>query len=112
MRNLFDELAQTGEAGIKQLVDQRAQENVELEFKAKVNPRNGELTKDDRKNLGIILSALSNSKGGIVIWGVSAAKNVDDIDCASRIEPIFEIDKFRSEVERAISQAIMPVMRV
>jgi hypothetical protein len=46
--------------------------------------------------------------GGLFIWGVVAAKNSDGVDCASQLEPIQQIEKFRSEVERAISQAIMP----
>jgi hypothetical protein len=87
---------------------QKFQENVELEFKTKANPNGGELTRDDRKNLGIALSALSNSMGGVLIWGILAAKNDDGIDCASELQPISEIDKFSSEVERAVSQALMP----
>jgi hypothetical protein len=80
MHDLFEQLAQQGEAGIKRLISQRVQENVELEFKGKANPGNGELTKDDRRNLGTALSALSNSMGGLLIWGVVAAKNEDKID--------------------------------
>jgi predicted HTH transcriptional regulator len=108
MHDLFEQLAQQGEAGIKRLISQRVQENVELEFKGKANPGNGELTKDDRRNLGIALSALSNSMGGLLIWGVVAAKNEDKIDCASDPQPIFQIEKFKNEIERAISQAISP----
>jgi hypothetical protein len=108
MRYLFDEIAQEGEPAIEKLVETRAQENVELEFKTKANPTNGELTKDDRKNLGIALSALSNSMGGLLIWGIEASKNVDGIDSATAAKPIPQIEKFKNEVERAISQAIMP----
>jgi len=108
MKELFDQLIDEGKAGIDRLVAQRQQENVELEFKTKSNQANGELTKEDRKNLGIILSAFANSMGGLVIWGIVAAKNDDGVDCASDVKPISEIEKFKSEVERALSQAIMP----
>jgi hypothetical protein len=108
MHDLFDQLLMDGEAAIEQLIAQRVQENVELEFKTKANSDNGELTKDDRKNLGIALSALSNSMGGVLVWGVVAAKNEDGVDCASDRSPIAQIEKFKSEIERAISQAIMP----
>jgi hypothetical protein len=108
MRDLFDQITQEGEPTIDQLVATRTQENVELEFKTKANPSNGDLTKDDRRNLGIILSALSNSMGGLLIWGVKASKNSDDVDCATALDPISQIEKFKNEVERAISQAIMP----
>jgi schlafen family protein len=79
-----------------------------MEFKTKTNQNNGELTKDDRKNLGVILSAFANSMGGLVIWGVLAAKSDDSVDCATEPKPISEIEKFKSEAERALSQAIMP----
>jgi Putative DNA-binding domain len=108
MHDLFEQLAQEGEAGIKRLITQRVQENVELEFKGKSNPGNSELTKDDRRNLGITLSALSNSMGGLLIWGVVAAKNEDKIDCESEPQPICQIERFKNEIERAISQAISP----
>jgi hypothetical protein len=108
VKDLFDQILQEGAEGVNRLITQRQQENVELEFKTKSNQNNGELTKEDRKNLGTILSAFANSMGGLVIWGVLAAKNSDGIDCATESKPILEIEKFKSEVERALSQAIMP----
>lgn len=108
MKGLLDEIVQEGATAIDRLVAQHAHENVALEFKTKTNANNGELTKDDRKNLGVILSAFANSMGGLVIWGILAAKNADNVDCATESRPISEIEKFKSEVERALSQAIMP----
>jgi predicted HTH transcriptional regulator len=108
MRELFDKLVSGGETAVKELTVQRYLGNVEIEFKTKQNPGHGGLTRDDRKNLGIALSALSNSMGGVLIWGVRAAKNEDGIDCASDLQPIAEIEKFKGEVERALSQALMP----
>lgn len=108
MRDLFDDLVQDGEAAIERLKANRFQENVELEFKTKAKPTDGTLSKEDRKKLGIALSALSNSMGGILIWGVVAAKNEDGVDCAIELQPISQLERFKSEVERAISQAIMP----
>ena len=112
MKGLFDQILQNGAPAIDRLVAQRQQENVELEFKTKTNPTNGELAKEDRKNLAIILSAFANSMGGLVIWGVLAAKNGDGVDCATEAKPISEIEKFKSEVERALSQAIMPATKI
>jgi hypothetical protein len=108
MHDLFAQLVEEGEAAIESLKVQRMQEDVQLEFKCKANPNNGELTKDDRRNLGITLSALSNSMGGILIWGVVAGKNEDGIDCAVDLKPIAQIEKFKSEIERSVSQALMP----
>jgi hypothetical protein len=88
MRDLYDQLLGGGEEAIAQLVSERRQENVSLEFKTKANPGTGEPNRDDRRNLGITLSALSNSIGGLIVWGVGAKKNADNVDCATELQPI------------------------
>jgi hypothetical protein len=108
MLDLYDELVQGGETAIYELKVRHVQESVQLEFKRKARPGQPGLTKEDRQNLGIVLSALSNSMGGVVVWGVIAEKNGDQVDCASDLEPISHIERFKSEVERAVSQVLMP----
>jgi hypothetical protein len=108
MRDLYDQLIADGEASIAQLVSERRQENVSLEFKTKSNSATGELNRDDRRNLGIALSAFANSMGGLVVWGVRAEKNTDNVDCATEVQPIAEIERFKADVTRLLSQAIMP----
>jgi hypothetical protein len=108
VQDLFDEVLAGGELALQQLVADRRQEGIDVEFKTKANPANGEVTKEDRKNLGIALSALSNSMGGTLVWGVEATKNSDSIDCASALRPICQIQKFQSEITRLVSQALMP----
>ena len=63
MRDLYDQLIADGEASIAQLVSERRQENVSLEFKTKSNSATGELNRDDRRNLGIALSAFAKLNG-------------------------------------------------
>jgi hypothetical protein len=108
MRDLYQRILDGGEAAIEQLKSDRVQENVELDFKTKTHPNKVGLTKEDRQNLGEALSALSNSIGGLLIWGVIARKNVDGIDCVCDLDPIDYIESFKSEVERAVSQVLMP----
>jgi Schlafen, AlbA_2 len=108
MRDLYDQLIADGEAAIAQLVSERRQENVSLEFKTKSNSATGELNRDDRRNLGIALSAFANSMGGLIVWGVRAEKNTDNVDCATEVQPIAEIERFKADVTRLLSQAIMP----
>ena len=104
--DLFDEILSGGEAAIKRLILDRRQETIDVEFKTAA--AGGKITKDDRANLGIALSAFSNSMGGTIVWGVLAAKNDDGIDCATDRAPIANIERFHSEITRLISQAIMP----
>lgn len=108
MKELFDQIVDEGSPAIDRLVTERFQENVELEFKTKSNSDTGDLSKDDRKNLGILLSAFANSMGGLIVWGVGARKNDDGVDCANEPIPIKQLEKFKNEIERAISQAVMP----
>src|SRR5216683_3060256 len=108
MRDLYDQLVAGGEPAVAQLVAERRQENVALEFKTKTNPVTGEPNRDDRRNLGIALSAFSNSMGGVIVWGVSANKDADGVDCATALEPIAEIERFKADITRLLSQAIMP----
>jgi hypothetical protein len=108
MRDLYEQLVAGGEPAIEQLRAERRQENVSLEFKTKANPGTGEPNKVDRRNLGIALSAFSNSMGGLIVWGVRAEKNADKVDCATELQPIEEIERFKADVTRLLSQALMP----
>jgi Putative DNA-binding domain len=108
MRDLYEQLVAGGEPAIEQLRAERRQENVSLEFKTKANSGTGEPNRDDRRNLGIALSAFSNSMGGLIVWGVRAEKNADNVDCAIELQPIGEIERFKADVTRLLSQALMP----
>jgi Putative DNA-binding domain len=108
MRDLYDQLIADGELAIERLVSERQQENISLEFKTKANPVTGEPAREDRQNLGIALSALSNSMGGVMVWGISAKKDADGVDCATELQPIANIERFKADITRLVSQALMP----
>jgi hypothetical protein len=108
MRDLYEQLVGGGEPAVAQLVSERRQENVALEFKTKEKAGRGEYTKADKQNLGTALSAFSNSMGGLIMWGIIAKKDDDGVDCATERQPIANIERFKSDVTRLISQAIMP----
>jgi Putative DNA-binding domain len=108
MRDFYDELLSGGEAVIARLVSERQQEDVSLEFKTKADPNTGALNRDDKRNLAKELCAFSNSMGGLIVWGVAARKDQDDVDCATEPKPIVNIERFKSDVKRLISQALMP----
>ena len=108
MRDLYDQLVAAGEPAIAQLVSETRQENVALEFKTKANPSTGEPTREDRQNLARALSAFSNSMGGVIVWGISANKDDDGVGCATEFQPIASIERFKADVTRLISQALMP----
>ncbi|WP_187273042.1 ATP-binding protein [Methylobacterium sp. WL69] len=109
MRALFEQLLDDGEAGIERLIVERAQENVQLDFKTKKNALRGTFEDEDRKVFGKALSALANSAGGLLVYGITAKKGADDIDCAQApAVPIAEIERFKSEAIRAAGDLLMP----
>ncbi len=104
----YSEIIAGGEDGLEVMVKQRLTESVTLEFKQKSRSSHGNFEKDDKQNLGKVLSGFANSAGGICIWGVEATRNEDGIDCASRLMPISNIAYFSSEAQRLAAQYIMP----
>jgi hypothetical protein len=108
MRDLFDRIKAEGEPAINRLREEQRQESVALEFKRKHDSTNGEAAREDKENLGSILSAFSNSMGGLLIWGVEARKTGDGIDCAIELQPISAIARFESDVGRRAAEALMP----
>jgi hypothetical protein len=106
---LFDEILGGGEGTLERLVRDRQQEGVDLDFKAKEDPERGAASKDDLRNLGKLLSAFSNSAGGLLIWGVDARKSPgDEVDCATKLVPIADYTRFQSDLTRAAGQLLMP----
>lgn len=108
MRHLFERLKTEGAAVVAELIADRAQEGVQLDFKEKKDARSGTLDREDRQTLGRALSAMANSMGGLLVYGVVAKKDKDGIDAASAPAPISELRKFQSEVTRAVGDLLMP----
>jgi hypothetical protein len=44
--------------------------------------------------------------GGLIVWGVVAKKDEDDVDCATALQPIANIERFKADVTRLTSQAV------
>jgi len=94
-------------ADILAFVTERRREDLTLDFKlAPANFGN----RDDRKTLAIAISGFANSIGGLIVWGISAEKDDDGIDCAQRLMPLAEPVLFMSRlVEQAGGAASPPV---
>lgn len=108
MRELFDRLIVEGEAGIDRLIEEAAQETLQLDFKRKEVDRNGEFSPNDRKILAEALSGFANSAGGLIVFGVYARKGQDQIDCAQSAYPISDIQRFYSEAKTEVGRLIQP----
>ena len=105
--SLYDEFNNLSIDSIHKYVKEGAAEDLQLEFKT---VGDASLKPADRKNLARVLSGFSNSAGGIVVWGVDARKNEDDIDCAVDLRPIDNIARFVSRLNELTPQAASPVL--
>lgn len=108
MQSIVDDLLANGEPLLEDLVEQKKQETLELEFKTKEDPGHGSASKTDKKKLGEALSGFSNSMGGALIWGVDARPDDDGVDCVVRLKPIREIAKFESQVRTLTGELLAP----
>lgn len=108
LADLFDDLQNSGLRGLEQIVQERVQESVSLEFKCKRDASSGAFEKEDKRNLGKTLSALSNSMGGLLVWGVECRKDQDQVDCASSLQPISGIERFYSEASVLTGEYLRP----
>lgn len=104
-REIFDKLSLDE---IRRYVDDGEQETVYTEFK-KLDV-SGTLTRDDRKNVAKAISGFANAAGGVVVWGVEAAKNPDGVDCASALCPMENARLARSTLESLTGQAVTPMI--
>jgi hypothetical protein len=77
---------------------------LDFDCKRKNDPNIGAPDGRDKEKLGIMLSAFSNSMGGLLLWGVDARKH-NGIDCVSGFEPIEDIGVFESGIKTLAIEA-------
>jgi len=83
------------------------EENLFLEVKRATVP----MSEDDKTHLSIALSGFANSSGGVLIFGLVAAKsNKDDPDIITKEQPIKGLDRFPPEVQSLIGKAVLPLV--
>ena len=107
--DLFQSLIDVGESMIRQLVEQRASEELFLDFKrAATQAQHTRLQLDDRENHAKSLSGFGNTAGGVIVWGVDCRNLRDSGDVARALHPIPFVDRFRSWLEADVSGATLP----
>jgi hypothetical protein len=97
--SLLNEFLTGGWAFIEQLPKRKWSEALHIDFKQKQDARTGELGGNDKEHLAIALSGFANAAGGLLVWGVDANRDDDDIDQVRAIMPISQLRRFRSELE-------------
>ncbi len=101
-----------GDEGIKAIddfIDDRASEELFLDFKRSSDNGGGRrLSQTDRNNLAKAISGFGNSEGGVVVWGVDCSRDADGADVARAKVPITNIKRYRSWLEGAVSGCTVP----
>jgi len=105
LQRQFESLTATD---VQAYVNAQQEENVQLEFKTANS--NDFSNRDDRKNLAKALSGFGNSSGGLLVWGVNAGKNANDIDCAIATIEIPQIQLFLTRLNALTGQAVSPII--
>lgn len=109
------ELSGLGEAGsfslVKDWIGQA--EDLYLDFKQKEDPTTGVPSVGDKRVLAKALSGFGNSDGGLLVWGIEAAKDKnkpDSPDVAKALKPISSIRAFHADLNSLIRLATKPVL--
>jgi hypothetical protein len=105
--SIFDDLAARGCAALKEMIEQKREENLYLEFKTLGNQNSANLTKDDRRLLAKSLCGFCNAEGGLLILGVETSK-VDGIDVASSLKKLENLSALRNRIVSALPEFLSP----
>lgn len=104
--DLFQRLEENGMAAIEGLFEDRANEDLHLEFKTSGDHGCGTtLHKDDRENLTRAVSGFANTDGGVVIWGIGTSREADFASAGSALE---ECGRFANLLDAAVSGVTIP----
>jgi len=94
-------------AAIQLFVQSGREEDLHLDFKNVTDPI---LSRDDRKNLAIALSAFANSDGGLLVWGVDARQNAEGVDCAVALRDIANAQQCLTRLNELTGQCVSPLV--
>ncbi|MER9890953.1 ATP-binding protein [Mesorhizobium sp. M0119] len=110
----FDEWISGGEVRLAEAIQQAAQETLQLDFKGSAAGKpgalfnDGKLTKDGRRAIGKVLSAFSNSAGGVVLIGVDCRSIGEGADVAQALDPVPVWETALSAVSSAVGDLLQP----
>lgn len=108
-RDIFDRIKSLGERAIDEFIEQRASEELFLDFKrSSDNGSSVTLTDIDRKNLSKAISGFGNSEGGVIVWGIDCSRDRDGADVAKEKISIENVARFVANLQGAVSGCTIP----
>ena len=108
--DIFERLVYFGEDAIDEFILNRQTEELFMDFKQAVSDGKcmRTLHTNDRRNLAKAISAFGNSEGGVLVWGVECARDIELGDVASAKVKVKNVHRFLSWLEGAISGCTIP----
>ena len=104
--DLFQRLENGGVVAIQGLFEDRANEDLHLEFKTSGDHGRGTtLHKDDRENLTKAVSGFANTDGGVIVWGIGTSREADFASPGSALE---DCGRFANLLDAAVSGVTVP----
>jgi hypothetical protein len=91
---------------IEAFVSERREEDLHLDFKL-VNDA-GLNKRDDRRTFATAVSGFANSDGGLIVWGIDARRNADDVDCAQAKPGISDLKRFLTKLNEFTGSVVNP----
>lgn len=79
-----------------------------LDFKRKEHESIPGAERKDRKTYSELLSAFSNTGGGVIVWGTDCRKDSDGKDVCHEFKPISNLTRFLTDLNSNLHQALAP----
>jgi Putative DNA-binding domain len=108
LQRFFESIS--SEAELNAMVNEGREEDLHLEFKQKVDRRNGDLDNNDRKAFSKAVSGFANADGGVLVFGIETRKTNYGVDQAASLKPITNHRNFRSKLLDSILNTTQPVV--
>jgi hypothetical protein len=106
MERRSDNIRSRGAEYFDQIVADREEETLHLEFKT-LSHDGGQLKKDDKKLIATAVAGLANAEGGVLVIGIETER-VDGVDVAVASRSIKQLQRTTNLIRAAIPEMLSP----
>ena len=92
---------------IAEIISEKTEEALHLEFKTLADSSGERLTKDDRRAIAKAVCGMANAEGGSIVIGVETMR-ADNVDVAIAPKPIANVEKLRNLVQASLPEWLSP----
>lgn len=104
---LFEDLVERGFSSLAEIVEQKREETLHLEFKTLSSHDAANLAKNDRKLIARSICGLCNAEGGLLLLGVETTK-LDGVDVAAALKRFENVDALHNRIVSALPEMLSP----